>query len=75
MIEVYSLYFLYSHCGVLPVVKNYGVPFDHTYTGKAFVGMLDYIERMRIEDKNVLFIHTGGTPLFFDHINKKCGEG
>lgn len=56
-------------------MKNYGVPFDHTYTGKAFVGMLDYIERMRIEDKNVLFIHTGGTPLFFDHINKKCGEG
>lgn len=48
------------------VLMNYGVPLDFTYTGKAFYGMKDYIEKNKIEDSNILFIHTGGTPLFFD---------
>ena len=56
-------------------MKNYGIPFDHTYTGKAFGGMLDYVEKAEIKDKNILFIHTGGVPLFFDYLGKKeCGE-
>ena len=46
------------------VLKNYGVPLDMTYTGKAFWGMKDYMRREK--GKNVLFIHTGGVPLFFD---------
>ena len=29
-----------------------------------------YIEQNKINDKNILFIHTGGTPLFFDAMNK-----
>lgn len=45
---------------------RYGIPFDSTYTGKAFLGMKKYIEKENIKDKNILFIHTGGTPLFFD---------
>lgn len=45
---------------------RYGIPFDSTYTGKAFMGMKKYIEKEKIKDKNILFIHTGGTPLFFD---------
>lgn len=45
---------------------RYGIPFDSTYTGKAFLGMKKYIEKEKIKDKNILFIHTGGTPLFFD---------
>lgn len=49
---------------------RYGIPLDSTYTGKAFVGMKRYIERERIEGKNILFIHTGGTPLFFDDIGR-----
>lgn len=48
-----------------------GVPLDSTYTGKAFWGMLQYIKKRKISKKNILFIHTGGTPLFFDNI---CGE-
>lgn len=47
---------------------QYGLPLDPTYTGKAFAGMLDYVEREHIQGKRILFIHTGGTPLFFDSI-------
>lgn len=46
------------------VLKNFGIPLDMIYTGKAFVGMKDYLRDLT--GKNILFIHTGGTPLFFD---------
>ena len=39
---------------------------DGTYTGKAFLGMEHYIEEHQISGKKILFIHTGGTPLFYD---------
>jgi D-cysteine desulfhydrase len=52
------------------VLKIYGIPLDATYTGKAFMGMTEYIEQNKIKDNNILFIHTGGTPLFFDALNK-----
>lgn len=52
------------------VLKIYGIPLDATYTGKAFMGMTEYIAQLKIEGKNILFIHTGGTPLFFDVLNK-----
>lgn len=45
-------------------VKN-GLNLDTTYTGKAFFGMLDFLNKNGIENKNILFVHTGGTPLFF----------
>ncbi len=48
------------------VLNNYGIPLDATYTGKAFMGMTEYIRKIQITGKNVMFIHTGGTPLFFD---------
>lgn len=38
---------------------------DPIYTGKAFYGMLEYIKKENITDKNILFVHTGGTPVFF----------
>lgn len=44
-----------------------GVPLDPTYTGKAFWGMMDYLDKNEIKGKKILFIHTGGTPLFFDY--------
>ena len=43
-----------------------GLPLDPTYTGKAFLGMKEYIEEKDLRDSNVLFLHTGGTPLFYD---------
>ena len=51
------------------VLKKYGIPLDATYTGKAFMGMSEYIKD--IKDKNILFIHTGGTPLFFDELRSR----
>ncbi|RAV30980.1 1-aminocyclopropane-1-carboxylate deaminase/D-cysteine desulfhydrase [Sinomicrobium soli] len=41
-------------------IKEYGFTLDTCYTGKAFYGMLDFIERNNINDKNILFWHTGG---------------
>jgi len=53
------------------VMKNYGIPMDETYTGKAFMGMQEYMEKEKIRGKTILFIHTGGAPLFFDFLKKK----
>ena len=53
------------------VMIRYGIPLDTTYTGKAFVGMLDYVKNKSIVGKNILFVHTGGMPLFFDDLEKK----
>lgn len=53
------------------VLKTYGIPLDSTYTGKAFWGMSEYIESECIKGNNILFIHTGGTPLFFDALGKR----
>lgn len=53
------------------MLKKHGVHLDPTYTGKAFWGMLEYIKEKRIKNKQILFLHTGGTPLFFDYLNAK----
>lgn len=45
---------------------RYGVPMDGTYVGKAYNGLRRIAEREEWQNKKVLFIHTGGTPLFFD---------
>jgi len=52
------------------VMLKYGISMDSTYTGKAFSGMLQYIEKKQILGKNILFIHTGGTPLYFDYLSR-----
>ncbi len=51
------------------LIKN-GLPLDSTYTGKAFLGMKEYVKKNDVADSNILFIHTGGTPLFFDDLGK-----
>lgn len=51
------------------VMSDYGIPLDETYTGKAYYGMKQYIQSNNLCNKNILFIHTGGTPLFFDFLN------
>ena len=52
------------------VMEQYGIPLDPTYTGKAFTGMMKWLETHGKEGDPVLFIHTGGTPLYFDFIEK-----
>ena len=46
-----------------------GVPLDPTYTGKAFLGMCAYLKEKNICGRNLLFLHTGGTPLFYDAVS------
>lgn len=66
----------YSHADedikgtIIKAMKTYGIPLDSTYTGKAFFGMKEYIKEKQIQNKNILFIHTGGTPLFFDTLGQ-----
>lgn len=52
-------------------MKNYGIPLDPTYTGKAFYGMTEYLKKNKIKNKKILFLHTGGTPLFFDYYREE----
>lgn len=55
-------------------LRKYGIPMDTTYTGKAFWGMKKYISEQKITGKNILFLHTGGTPLFFEYLKGKQDE-
>jgi len=52
------------------VMMRYGVPLDGTYTGKAFYGMRELIHHWGWQGRDLLFIHTGGMPLFFDAAEK-----
>lgn len=61
---------------IVEVMERDGIPMDTTYVGKAFHGMQQYVEAQGIEGKNILFIHTGGTPLYFDFLDRgkrECG--
>ena len=50
------------------IKKIPNVTMDGIYTGKAFYGMKEYLKTHQIRGKNVLFLHTGGAPLFFDEL-------
>ncbi len=50
------------------VLEADGIPLDPVYTGKAFWGMTEYLQERAIKNKRILFIHTGGLPLFFDQL-------
>lgn len=50
------------------VMCREGIPMDTTYVGKAFCGMLAYLKENNVRGKNILFLHTGGCPLFFDKL-------
>lgn len=41
-------------------LSDYGFLLDTTYSGKAFYGMLEFLKKNNITDKNILFWHTGG---------------
>ena len=41
-----------------------GIFLDPIYTGKAFAGLIDLVERGELGGK-VLFWHTGGLPVLF----------
>ena len=41
-------------------MKCTGLVFDTTYSGKAFYGMMDTVQKRQLQDKKLLFWHTGG---------------
>lgn len=42
------------------VMAKTGLLFDTTYSGKGFWGMMQEVKRLGLQDKNILFWHTGG---------------
>ncbi len=43
-----------------------GILFDPVYTGKAFAGLLDLVERGQLgRDEPIIFLHTGGLPALY----------
>jgi len=55
---------------VRALLVTQGIPTDTTYTAKAFCGMTKYLQKNEVAGSNILFIHTGGTPLFFDTLKQ-----
>lgn len=47
------------------------LPLDPVYTGKAFWGMQQYLMEQNLKGKNILFLHTGGSPLFYDALHEE----
>jgi D-cysteine desulfhydrase len=47
---------------ILEVARLSGMILDPVYTGKAFAGLWDGLERGAIRARRVLFLHTGGLP-------------
>lgn len=66
----YSIYNSEVKKHIKLLYQNEGIYADTTYVGKAYYGMIKFIEKNNIKDKNILFIHTGSTPLFFDNIRE-----
>ncbi len=56
---------------ILKLAGTEGIILDPVYTGRAFYGMLDYLENDKIKaGSNVLFWHTGGLPAIFHYADK-----
>lgn len=42
------------------IMSETGLVFDTTYSGKAFYGMMHMVQNKQLQDKKILFWHTGG---------------
>ena len=48
------------------LARSEGVILDPVYTGKAFAGLIDLVERRQLgRDEPIIFLHTGGLPALF----------
>lgn len=59
------------HEVIRKMYRENGIGLDPTYSGKAFWGMMEFLKKEKIRGKNILFLHTGGTPLFFDYLQEQ----
>lgn len=64
----YGVYDDHTAATMQRMMKQHGIPMDGTYTGKAYSGLLRLAEAQGWRDQRILFIHTGGTPLYFDSL-------
>jgi len=53
------------------VMCKTGVALNAVYTGKAFWGMEQHLKRSGVQGANILFLHTGGDPLYFDWLRSE----
>lgn len=70
-------YGLYDRRVVSCIRQEYvtnSIPLDPVYTAKAFWGMKEYIQETGISDSRILFLHTGGAPLFYDFLAREGEE-
>lgn len=58
---------------IMRLMRDEGIPADPVYVGKGFSGMMSFLDAEGIRGAKVLFIHTGGTPLFFDWLSGRMG--
>lgn len=67
----YGCYDLGIETVIRDMMQTHGIALDPTYTGKAYAGMLQWLEQHGNEQDHVLFLHTGGMPLYFDYLCQK----
>lgn len=67
----YGCYDSYIEGVIQNMMEEHGIPLDPTYTGKAYGGMLKLLESSGTDRDCVLFLHTGGLPLYFDYLRQK----
>ncbi|MGH2087087.1 pyridoxal-phosphate dependent enzyme [Aerococcus urinaeequi] len=60
---------------IIEFYNNHGIQLNSIYTGKAFSGMEHYIESNGIKGSKILFMHTGGNPLFLDDLKRLNDKG
>ncbi|RME82658.1 MAG: D-cysteine desulfhydrase family protein [Caldilineae bacterium] len=68
---------LEGNTAIARLARSEGIVLDPIYTGKAFAGMLDLLERGELEGESpIVFLHTGGAPgLFaFPHLGEGGGR-
>ena len=54
------------HEAIKLLSQHEGIITDPIYTGKAFAGLIDLIEKKPFtRNENVVFVHTGGTAALF----------
>lgn len=56
----YEQYTLEMETFLNKAMKETGLMFDTTYSGKAFYGMMNVIKKEGLQDKKIVFWHTGG---------------
>lgn len=72
--ETYGGYGPEVRSTIYRMMTKYSIPMDGTYTGKAYCALRTLSKEQNWQNKDVLFIHTGGTPLYFDRFVEQADK-